>query len=77
MAIADVSAYVHLSSEDVEEIGYELDVIRRDVEESLGAKDSAYIRRVIQFQRALEVAARLMIAGSRSKVGWVAGTCAR
>ncbi|SEA62738.1 MULTISPECIES: acyl-CoA desaturase [unclassified Mycobacterium] len=76
MAIADVSAYVHLSSEDVEEIGYELDVIRRDVEESLGAKDSAYIRRVIHFQRALEVAARLMIAGSRSKVGWAAGTCA-
>jgi linoleoyl-CoA desaturase len=76
MAIADVPAYLHLSSEDVEEIAYELDVIRRDVEESLGAKDAAYIRRVIHFQRALEVAARLTIAGSRSRTGWLVGTCA-
>ncbi|QRY47267.1 acyl-CoA desaturase [Mycolicibacterium boenickei] len=76
MAIADVSTYLHLSSADVEEIAYELDVIRRDVEESLGAEDAAYIRRVIHFQRALDVAARLMIAGSRSKSGWLVGTCA-
>lgn len=40
MAIADVPAYLHLSSEDVEEIAYELEVIRRDVEESLGAQDA-------------------------------------
>ncbi len=76
MAIADVSTYLHLSSADVEEIAYELDVIRRDIEESLGAEDAAYIRRVIHFQRALDVAARLMIAGSRSKTGWLVGTCA-
>lgn len=76
MAIADVPAYLHLSSEDVEEIAYELEVIRRDVEESLGAQDAAYIRRVIHFQRALDVAARLVIAGTRSKTGWLVGTCA-
>src|SRR3546814_10633260 len=69
MAIADVPSYLHLSSADVEEIAYELDAIRQDVEDSLGAKDAAYIRRVIHFQRALDVAARLVIAGSRSKKG--------
>lgn len=74
MAIADVPTYLHLSSADVEEIAYELDAIRQDVEDSLGAKDAAYIRRVIQFQRALDVAARLVIAGSRSKKGWLLGT---
>ena len=76
MAIADVPAYLHLSTTDVEEIADELDAIRQDVEDSLGAKDAAYIRRVIHFQRALDVAARLMIAGSRSKKGWLLGTCA-
>ena len=76
MAITDVPAYLHLSREDVEEIAYELDVIRRDVEESLGKKDAAYIRRVIGFQRALDVSARLLIAGSRSKKGWLLGTAA-
>ena len=74
MAIADVPAYLHLTSADVEEIAFELDVIRRDIEDSLGAKDAAYIRRVIHFQRALDVAARLVIACSKSKTGWVLGT---
>ena len=76
MAIDHVPTYLHLSSEDVEAIADELDAIRRDVEESLGAKDAAYIRRVIYFQRALDISARLLIAGTRSKTGWLAGTCA-
>jgi fatty acid desaturase len=74
MAIADVSTYLHLSSADIEAIADELDAIREDVEESLGAKDAAYIRRVIHFQRALDVSARLVIAGSRSRTGWWLGT---
>ncbi len=74
MAIADVPSYLHLTDADVEEIAYELDVIRRDIEDSLGAKDAAYIRRVIHFQRALDVAARLTIACSKSKTGWLLGT---
>ena len=52
----------------------ELDAIRQDIEESLGAHDAAYIRRTIRFQRALESAARLLIAGSRSRTGWALGT---
>jgi len=76
MAISDVSAYMHLSAADVEAIADELDAIRQDVEESLGAKDAAYIRRVIQFQRVLDVSARLLIVGSRSRSGWCLGTVA-
>src|SRR3546814_19951762 len=73
MAIADVPSYLNLSSADVEEIAYELDAIRQDVEDSLGAKVAAYIRRVLQFQRALDVADRLVIAGTRTKQGSLLG----
>jgi fatty acid desaturase len=76
MAISDIAAYTHLSSTDIEALGAELDLIRQDVEESLGAKDAAYIRRTILFQRTLDVAGRLLIAGTRSRVGWVLGTTA-
>ena len=51
-----------------------LDEIRRDIEASLGTKDRAYIKRVIRFQRCLEVASRLTIFGSRGKTGWTVGT---
>lgn len=74
MAITDTADYAHLSALDVERLGDELDAIRSDVEESLGARDASYIRRTIAFQRALDVAARLLIGGSRSKAGWVLGT---
>jgi NADPH-dependent stearoyl-CoA 9-desaturase len=53
-----------------------LERIRTDIEASLGAKDRAYIKRAIRFQRCLEVAARLTIWGSRGKTGWTAGTVA-
>jgi fatty acid desaturase len=76
MAIADIARYTHLSDTDIERLSAELDAIRADVEDSLGAHDAAYIRRTIRFQRLLEVAARLLIHGSRSKPGWVLGTSA-
>ena len=71
MAIADIAAYAHLSEADIEALGDELDSIRRDIEDSLGERDAAYIRRTILFQRT-----RLVIACSRSRVGWLAGTAA-
>ena len=76
MAIADIAAYAHLSEADIEALGDELDSIRRDIEDSLGERDAAYIRRTILFQRTLDVAARLVIACSRSRVGWLTGTAA-
>ena len=74
MAIADIAAYAHLTTTDIEALGDELDSIRSDIEESLGERDAAYIRRTIRFQRTLEVASRLLIGCSRSRVGWALGT---
>ncbi|OBF88987.1 fatty acid desaturase [Mycobacterium sp. 852002-51152_SCH6134967] len=74
MAITDIGAYTHLTKADIEALGVELDAIRSDIEESLGERDAAYIRRTIMFQRALEVAGRLLIGVSRSRTGWLFGT---
>ncbi|WP_123023413.1 fatty acid desaturase family protein [Mycolicibacterium stellerae] len=76
MAITDIAVYTHLSPSDIQAFGDELDLIRRDVEDSRGARDAAYIRRTIGFHRILEAGARLLIAGSRAKVGWALGTAA-
>src|ERR1700760_1732457 len=76
MAISDVSEYAHLSAADVEALAVELDAIRRDIEDSLGANDRTYIQRTIAVQRCLDVAARVVIGVSRTRTGWAVGTCA-
>jgi NADPH-dependent stearoyl-CoA 9-desaturase len=76
MAITDVAAYAHLSDADLQAFAAELDAIRLDIEASRGEKDSRYVRRTIVFQRYLDVAARLVIAGTRGKAGWALGTTA-
>ena len=76
MAITDIAAYTHLSARDIERLGSELDAIRSDIEESRGARDANYIRRTITFQRTLDIAARLLIASTRSRASWVLGTAA-
>lgn len=73
-AISDVAVFSHLTDAQVDELGRELDEIRRRVENSLGEADAAYIRRTIRFQRTLDVLARLVIATSRRRTGWVLGT---
>ncbi len=74
MAIADVAAFTHLSENEVEAFGQELDHIRRDIEESRGADDAAYIRRIIEIQRRLMVAGRVTLFASSFPPAWVAGT---
>jgi NADPH-dependent stearoyl-CoA 9-desaturase len=76
MAITDVPEYAHLSGADLEEFGAALEAIRSDIESSRGADDRAYIKRAIAFHRGIEVAARLVIGGSRGKFGWAVGTAA-
>jgi NADPH-dependent stearoyl-CoA 9-desaturase len=76
VAISQVAAYAHLSEVDVDSLGRELDAIRANIEDSLGSKDAAYIRRTIMFQRTLDVAARLVIGCSRRRTGWLLGTIA-
>ena len=74
MAITDVPAFAHLTDVDIENLAVELDAIRLDIEDSLGARDARYIRRTIAAQRAVEVAGRVMLAGSSKRWAWWAGT---
>jgi len=76
MAISDIKEYAHLTDADVEALSDELTSIRRDITESLGDRDAAYIRRTIGFQRVLDAAARLVIHGSRTTTGWALGATA-
>jgi fatty acid desaturase len=64
----------HLTFADVEAIGRELDHIRMSVLESRGERDAAYIRRVIDAQRKLEMAGRVLLLASRYRPAWVLGT---
>jgi fatty acid desaturase len=74
MAIANVAEYAHLTESDLDAFAAALDEIRREVEDSRGKRDRTYIRRTIAFQRLLDVASRLLIAGSKGKLGWTLGT---
>jgi fatty acid desaturase len=74
MAISDIKQYTHLSAEDVEELGRELDAIRADIEESRGERDARYIRRSIQLQRGLVVGSRVVLMASRNRYAWALGT---
>lgn len=74
MLISRVAAYAHLSESDVEAFGRELDAVRIEIEDSLGSRDRAYIRRTIMAQRLLEVAARIVIHRTRTRKGWWLGT---
>ncbi|MEV0436109.1 MULTISPECIES: fatty acid desaturase family protein [Nocardia] len=74
MAITDIQAFAHLTAADIETLGKELDSIRRSVETSRGERDAKYIRRTIAAQRALEVAGRAVLFGSRNRWAWLGGT---
>jgi len=63
-----------LTPEEVERLGAELDAIRQDVLDSRGARDAAYIRRVVRAQRLIELGSRAVLMRSRSKSMWVLGT---
>jgi linoleoyl-CoA desaturase len=69
------SQVAHLTTEDIESIGRELDALRQRVLAERGARDAAYIRGVIGLQRRLELASRVVLLGSRWRPAWVAGTC--
>ncbi len=68
------NAYERLSPQDIAAIGAELDAIRAEVIASRGARDAAYIRRVIKAQRTLELASRGVLLFSRHPAAWAVGT---
>ena len=74
MAVSDVKDYAHLSAEDVEAIGAELDAIRKEVVDSLGADDRRYVRNTIRLQRGLVAGGRAVLLFSGHRPAWVLGT---
>ncbi|WP_229051629.1 fatty acid desaturase [Aeromicrobium sp. Leaf350] len=74
MAYADVREYTHLTDEEVEEIGRELDEIRAEVEASRGQADRDYVLRIIALQRRLAVAGRITLFASMFPPAWLLGT---
>lgn len=64
----------HLTAEDIENIGRELDAIRADVIASRGERDAAYIRKVIDGQRKLELGSRAVLLFSLFPPAWLVGT---
>ena len=55
MAITDVSEYAHLGAADVEALAVELDALRRDIEDSLGANDRTHAVTIAQRRGLLPV----------------------
>jgi len=64
----------HLTAEDIENLGRELDAIREQVIASRGERDAAYIRKVIDGQRKLELGSRAVLLFSLFPPAWVVGT---
>ncbi|HVM26999.1 MAG TPA: acyl-CoA desaturase [Mycobacteriales bacterium] len=64
----------HLTDEDIAALGRELDAIREQVLASRGERDAAYIRKVIDSQRRLELASRAVLLFSLFPPAWLAGT---
>ena len=69
-----VDPTAHLTDEDIENLGRELDAIREQVLASRGDRDAEYIRTVIANQRRLEIASRGLLLFSLFPPAWLAGT---
>jgi linoleoyl-CoA desaturase len=62
------SPLAHLSAEQIEELGRELDALHEEIYAELGERDARYIRRTIKLHRGLVLAARAtLLAGSRKR----------
>ncbi len=67
-------AAAHLTDAQVEQLGDELDAIRDEVLADRGAKDAAYVRRMIKITRALEAGGRASLLFGRFKGALALGT---
>ncbi len=63
----------HLTADELDALGRELDAIRTDVTAQLGQRDADYIRRVIKVQRSLEVGGRAALLFSWRRPARLAG----
>ena len=64
----------HLTAEEIEALGAELDALRQEVLDSRGAADAAYIRKVLKWQRGLEMGSRAVLLFSLFPPAWFVGT---
>jgi fatty acid desaturase len=64
----------HLTSEDIENIGVELDTLRAEFIEKRGESDATYIRTLINRQRKLELGSRAVLLVSLFPPAWIIGT---
>jgi NADPH-dependent stearoyl-CoA 9-desaturase len=65
-----------LTADQIEELAREFDAIHDEVYEDLGDRDRRYIVSMIELHRRLAVLGRVLMLGSRTKTGWIAGTSA-
>jgi NADPH-dependent stearoyl-CoA 9-desaturase len=70
----DIDPTAHLTAEDIETLGVELDAIRAEIVSSRGESDAAYIRKVIDVQRKLELGSRGVLLFSLFPPAWFLGT---
>src|SRR5688500_10897733 len=68
------SPVAHLTAEDVENRGRELDAIRAELVADRGERDAAYSRRGIDEQRKLELGSRAVLLVSLFPPAWIVGT---
>jgi linoleoyl-CoA desaturase len=66
----------HLTPDNLDAIGRELDAIRDEVMADLGSADADYIRAVIRTQRTLEAGGRAALLVSLFPPAWLVGTAA-
>ena len=64
----------HLTAEDIDLIGKELDDIRQSVIDTRGEDDARYIRKVIHVHRKIELGSRAVLLASGFPPAWVVGT---
>ncbi|WP_174534382.1 fatty acid desaturase family protein [Micromonospora chalcea] len=69
-----VNPIAHLSADDIEIIGKELDAIRDRVLADRGERDARYIRKVVKTQRTLEMSSRAVLLFSLFPPAWIVGT---
>ncbi len=70
----DVNPTSHLTDENIEQLGRDLDAIRQGILDARGEKDAAYIRKVVDVQRKLELGSRAVLLVSILPPAWVIGT---
>jgi linoleoyl-CoA desaturase len=64
----------HLTAEDIENLGRELDAMREQVISTRGERDARYIRRLIKIHRGIELGSRAVLLVSIFPPAWILGT---